>query len=312
MTDRPTTRFAPSHTGYLHLGHVANAVWTWDTAARLKADVILRMEDHDRTRCRPEYELQVYDDLEWLGFTPTAESLQGLRAGASPFRQSDSEEHYLAALRTLEAEGLVYGCSCSRSDIARELGDGLVEGQELRYPGTCRDRGLEPGPGVGARIRLPDNNVSFDDLLLGHQHQRPHVQCGDLLARDRQGHWTYQFAVVVDDLRHQITHVVRGADLIDSTPWQLRIGAALGVPTLTYAHVPLVTEPDGSKLAKSRRAPAVADMPPGAALVLALRLLGYEPSGDLVDQSPARILDWALAGWPPRALGGRKSVALPG
>lgn len=260
-TDRPTTRFAPSPTGYLHLGHVANAVWTWETAARLKAEVILRMEDHDRTRCRPEYELQIYDDLEWLGLTPTLESVQSLRAGASPFRQSDSEEHYVSALRTLEAQGLVYGCSCSRSDIARELGDGLIEGQELRYPGTCRDRGLEPGSGVGARIRLPDGNVSFDDLALGHQHQRPQSQCGDLLARDRHGNWTYQFAVVVDDLRHQITHVVRGADLLESTGRQVALARLLGREHgPVFLHHPIIHGEGGAKLSKRDASFSLAEM----------------------------------------------------
>jgi glutamyl-tRNA synthetase/glutamyl-Q tRNA(Asp) synthetase len=209
------------------------------------------MEDHDRTRCRTEFELQIYDDLEWLGFTPAAESLRSLRAGPSPFRQSDSEEHYLSALRALTAQGLVYGCNCSRADIARELGDGFVEGSELRYPGTCRDLGLEPGPGIGARIKLPDGNFSFDDLALGHQHQRPHSQCGDLLARDRHGNWTYQFAVVVDDLRHQVTHVVRGADLLESTGRQVALARMLGREHApVFLHHPIIHGEGGGKLSK--------------------------------------------------------------
>jgi glutamyl-Q tRNA(Asp) synthetase len=116
---------------------------------------------------------------------------------------------------------------------------------------------------------------------------------------------------VVDDAAQGITHVVRGADLIESTPWQLQIAAALGASEIAYAHVPLVTEPDGAKLAKSRRAPAVAELPPGQALALALQLLNYDPPAGLAHQPPQRILDWALAGWPPRRLQGRKSVALP-
>jgi len=261
QTHQPTTRFAPSPTGWLHLGHVANAVWTWRAAARVHADVILRMEDHDRTRCRPEYEQQIRDDLEWLGFIPTAASLESLKAGRSPFRQSDSVDAYTTALDALDARGLVYGCSCSRSDIARELGDGLVEGRELRYPGTCRDRGLRPGPGIGARIRLPDEDFTFEDLALGPQHQRPQVQCGDLLALDRHGNWTYQFAVVVDDIRHKISHVVRGADLLESTGRQLALARLLGREQgPVFLHHPIIHGEGGAKLSKRDAALSLAAM----------------------------------------------------
>lgn len=260
-TDRPTTRFAPSPTGWLHLGHVANAAWTWRTAEQLGAAVILRMEDHDRTRCRPEYEQQIYDDLAWLGFVPTIESLASLRAGPSPFRQSDSNVAYEAALARLDADGLVYGCDCSRSSIARELGDGLVEGQELRYPGTCRERGLRPGPGIGARVRLPDGEYTFQDLALGPQHQRPQAQSGDLLARDRTGQWTYQFAVVVDDIRHRITHVIRGADLLQSTGRQLALARLLGRDQgPVFLHHPIILGEAGAKLSKRDAALSLASM----------------------------------------------------
>jgi len=260
-TDRLTTRFAPSPTGWLHLGHVANAAWTWRTAERLGAGVILRMEDHDRTRCRPEYERQIYDDLAWLGFAPTAESIASLQAATSLFRQSDSTEAYEDALARLGVEGLVYGCDCSRSSIARELGDGLVEGRELRYPGTCRERGLRPGPGIGARIRLPDVVYGFEDLELGPQHQRPQAQCGDLLARDRLGQWTYQFAVVVDDIRHRITHVIRGADLLLSTGRQVALARLLGRETgPVFLHHPIVHGAGGAKLSKRDAALSLAAM----------------------------------------------------
>lgn len=263
-SDRPAalTRFAPSPTGWLHLGHVANAVWTWRTAERLGASVILRMEDHDRTRCRPEYERQIYDDLDWLGLAPTPDSLASLRSGRpSPYRQSDSTAEYDHALAALAARGLVYGCDCSRSRIARELGDGLVEGRELRYPGTCRDRGLVPGPGIGARVRLPDDEVAFTDLRLGPQAQQPRSQCGDLLARDRQGQWTYQFTVVVDDIRHGITHVVRGEDLLESTGRQIALARLLGRDQgPDFLHHPIIPGPTGAKLGKRDAALSLAAM----------------------------------------------------
>lgn len=257
----PRTRFAPSPTGWLHLGHVANALWTWETAKRLGAEVILRMEDHDRTRCRPEYERQIYGDLAWLGFEPTDESLSSLRSGPSPFRQSDSVDAYQSALDALAARDLVYGCTCSRSDIAREVGDGLVEGRELRYPGTCRAKGLSPGPGIGARVMLPDGEFGFEDLALGPQQQNPQSQCGDLLARDRNGNWTYQFAVVVDDIRHHITHVIRGADLLESTGRQLALARQLGrdQPPV-FLHHPIIHSEQGAKLGKREGSFALAAM----------------------------------------------------
>lgn len=255
------TRFAPSPTGWLHLGHVANALWTWDTARRLGAEVILRMEDHDRSRCKAEYERQIYDDLAWLGFEAEPASVSSLRSGRSPYRQSDSGEAYQKALDELAAGGRVYGCTCSRSEIARELGDGLVEGRELRYPGTCREKGLSPGPGVGARVVMPDRDVPFEDLALGARRQNPQSQCGDLLARDRNGNWTYQFAVVVDDIRHRITHVVRGADLLESTGRQLALARLLGRPEgPVFLHHPIIQSPEGAKLGKRDGSFALAAM----------------------------------------------------
>lgn len=262
-TDRGhVTRYAPSPTGLLHLGHVANAVWTWDTARRLGAQVLLRMEDHDRGRSRPEYERRIHEDLDWLGFIPEPESRASLLSGQpSRFRQSDSEAAYAGALATLDAKGLVYGCTCSRSTLARELGDGLVEGQEISYPGTCRDKGTPIGAGVGVRVRLPDEEVTFMDLRLGPQRQRPQAQCGDLLVRDRNGNWTYQFCVTVDDWRHGVTLVVRGEDLLASTGRQILLARLLGrAEAPAFLHHPLIRNEAGEKLAKRDAAAGVGTM----------------------------------------------------
>lgn len=257
----PATRFAPSPTGWLHLGHVANAAWIWETARTQAARVILRMEDHDRGRCRPEFERQVYEDLAWLGLIPEPESLASLLAGPSPWRQSDCTAVYEAALERLARAGLVYGCDCSRSTIAAQAGDGAAEGAELRYPGTCRNRGLASGPGVGARIRLPETEEAFDDLQLGPQRQRPHAQCGDLLARDRNGNWTYQFAVTVDDLRHGVDLVVRGDDLLESTGRQILLARLLGrAEPPRFLHHPIIRNDGGVKLSKKDRATGLREM----------------------------------------------------
>ncbi|HEX6616643.1 MAG TPA: glutamate--tRNA ligase family protein [Gemmatimonadales bacterium] len=236
---RPLTRFAPSPTGYLHLGHVANGVWVWGVARALGGRVLLRLEDHDRGRCRSEYEAALLDDLAWLGLAPEL---------GTPLRQSDAGEHYTAALERLGTD--VFACECSRKDLAQVVGD--VLNQETRYAGRCRDLGLERRPGRGLRLRLAPGGECFVDARLGPQEQHPELQCGDLLLRDRMGWWTYQFAVVVDDLRQGVDLVIRGEDLLDSTGRQILLGRLLGrgVPPV-FLHHPLILKPGGEKLSKS-------------------------------------------------------------
>jgi glutamyl-Q tRNA(Asp) synthetase len=247
---RPLTRFAPSPTGYLHLGHVANAVWVWGMARALGGRVLLRLEDHDRGRCRPAYESALLDDLDWLGLVPDVGAVAAFRAGPSAFRQSDADEEYERALARLSSRGLVFACDCSRRDLARAAGD--IFDEETPYSGRCRSRNLAPGPGRGLRLRLDHGIERFDDARLGPREQAPAAQCGDLLLRDRLGQWTYQFAVVADDLRHAVDLVIRGEDLVESTGRQLLLGRLLGrtVPPV-FLHHPLIRRPGGEKLSKS-------------------------------------------------------------
>jgi glutamyl-tRNA synthetase/glutamyl-Q tRNA(Asp) synthetase len=252
-----TTRFAPAPTGYLHLGHAANAVWVWGIARAFGGRVLLRVEDHDRGRCRPAYEQALLDDLDWLGLEPDGAGTDAFRAGALAQRQSDNTPRYAARLRALEADGLAYPCACSRSDIARATGiearDDGPDGKELRYPGTCREAGIDPASTLARRVRMrAGSSERFDDLRLGAQRQDPDRQCGDLLARDRTGNWTYQFAVVVDDLEQGVDLVIRGEDLLDSTGRQLRLARLMGRATPPrFLHHPLLRRPDGKKLSKS-------------------------------------------------------------
>src|SRR5262245_59974163 len=208
----PLTRFAPSPTGYLHLGHVLDAIWVWGVARALGGRVLLRIEDHDRGRSRAAYERAVLEDLEWLGFVPDVGLPEELRAGASPFRQSDCHEIYAAAFDRLRRSQRVYACDCSRRGIALAAGD--VFDQETRYPGRCWERGLAEQAGLGVRVAVPDRTEAFTDVRLGATSQVPAQQCGDLLLRDRTGNWTYQLAVVVDDVRHDVDLVIRGEDLL--------------------------------------------------------------------------------------------------
>jgi glutamyl-tRNA synthetase/glutamyl-Q tRNA(Asp) synthetase len=232
----PLTRFAPSPTGYLHLGHVVNAVYVWGVARALGGRVLLRVEDHDRVRCRPEYEAAIREDLEWLGFAPDPD------AGAV-VRQSDRSAVYEQALARLVRTHQVYACDCSRRDIGGE-----------RYPGRCRDRGLSPAGGHGLRVVIPPGTETFDDLLCGPQSQSPAEQCGDLLIRDRDGHWTYQFAVTVDDQAQEVDLVIRGRDLLSSTGRQIRLARLLGrASPPRFLHHPLVMKSSDEKLSKADR-----------------------------------------------------------
>jgi glutamyl-tRNA synthetase/glutamyl-Q tRNA(Asp) synthetase len=269
--DKPAvTRFAPSPTGYLHLGHVVNAIYVWGLAGAAGATVLLRIEDHDRGRSRPAFEAALLDDLDWLGFAATGgrDAMQ---------RQSDHPGRYQAALERLRRSHHVYACDCSRKQIGGE-----------RYGGRCRDRNLPEAHGRGLRVAIGPGAELFSDVLLGPLQDTPQNQCGDVLLRDREGHWTYQFAATVDDMVDGVTLVIRGLDLVASTARQIRLGRMLGRGRAAqYAHHPLIVGADGLKLSKSRgdtgirelrqsgvspaevlgrAAAAVALLPPGATL----------------------------------------------
>lgn len=225
------TRFAPAPTGHLHLGHVVNALHVWGIARERDGRVLLRIEDHDRQRSRPEYEASILEDLAWLGFAHDGPIV----------RQSERDAIYRKALQPLIDRELVFGCTCSRADIPGDV-----------YPGTCRDKNLDLAGGLGWRVRIDPGSEPFFDELLGPQEQDPSRQCGDVLVRDRLGNWTYQFAVTVDDYLQQITDVIRGIDLLDSTGRQLRLARLLGRATPPrFWHHSLVMKSATQKLSKS-------------------------------------------------------------
>lgn len=258
LPSHPLTRFAPAPTGWLHLGHVLNAEYVWGVARALEGRVLLRIEDHDRERSRPEFEVGILEDLEWLGYQPDVHPPSELRGGRSDGRQSDREAVYRAALERLMAQGLVYGCDCSRRSLTAE---GPSPGAELVYPGRCRSRGLPLSDGFGWRVRMDPGVEAFDDGLLGRQVQEPARQCGDVLLRDRHGHWTYQFAVTVDDMAQGIDLVVRGIDLLASTGRQIRLARLLGrAAPAVFFHHPLIMQSASQKLSKSDGATGVRDL----------------------------------------------------
>jgi len=254
------TRFAPAPTGWLHLGHVLNAEYVWGAGAA----VILRIEDHDRERCRPEYDAGILEDLAWLGY----------RYQPPLVRQSERDPIYRDALEVLRVQGLVYACDCSRAGIAargaRDAGRGALgagrgaqgaEAVELRYDGHCRDRGLPLAEGTGWRVRIDPGIERFVDGLLGPQEQDPDAQCGDILIRDRLGNWTYQFVAAVDDCRQGIDLVIRGVDLLESTGRQIRLARLLGRATPPeFRHHRLIMKSPDQKLSKSDGDTGVRDL----------------------------------------------------
>lgn len=245
---RFVSRFAPAPTGFLHLGHVVNAIYVWGVTRAVGGRVLLRVEDHDRQRSRYAFEQALLEDLEWLGFVPDAPAIAAFRGGRCEGRQSDRSALYEAELARLRSTSQVYACDCSRADV---LG-AAPGGGELRYGGRCRVRALAEKSGTGLRVRLQEGSESFVDVRHGPQRQCPAAQCGDLLIRDREGNWTYQFVATVDDLAQEVTLVIRGDDLLASTGRQIRLARLLGrSEPPRFLHHPLVMKSTTQKLSKS-------------------------------------------------------------
>lgn len=284
-------RFAPSPTGPLHFGSLVAAVGSYLEARAQQGQWLLRIEDVDRPRARhgvAEAQVAVLDayGFEWDGVI---------------LRQSERDAVYQAALDRLIAAGRAYPCTCTRSRLAAEPGtrqgiDGLV------YPGHCAAwRPAEPVPaGAAWRFRVPAGDIGFDDRIAGHRSQSLVREVGDFPLLRADGCFTYQLAVVVDDLAQGVTDVVRGADLIDSTPRQIALIQALGGKALSYAHLPVVTNAAGEKLSKQTQAAAIPVDHEAARvdqLWLALQFLGQRPEASLRLASQAELWAWARAHW---------------
>jgi glutamyl/glutaminyl-tRNA synthetase len=281
----PVTRFAPAPTGHLHLGHLVNAMYVWGVARATGGRVLLRVEDHDRQRSRPEFERDLLEDLGRLGLEPDEPPAAAFAAGATGFRQSDAGEVYAAALARLDEAGLVYACTCSRSTFAAWEAAHGRPWRGIGCPGGCRslpsamDRDAAGTDGSGLRVAIGAGSERWVDLLAGPLGDEP-AAAGDLLARDRLGNWTYPFCVVVDDARQGVDLVIRGRDLLEATPVQLRLARLIGRETPPrYLHHPLVRRVSGQKLSKADGDTAVRSMldagaTPARLFGLAARLAG--------------------------------------
>ena len=277
-------RFAPSPSGPLHLGSLVAAVASWLDARAAGGRWLVRMEDLDRPRCEPGVADTILRQLE----------AYGLHGDGAVLVQSMRDDAYAAALDTLKAHGAVYPCACTRAQLAQAPRN--REG-DILYPGTCRDGLLAGATARAWRVRVPDGIVRFHDRIHDDLQQNLASEVGDFIVKRADGLFAYQLAVVVDDAFQGITHVVRGADLLWNTPRQIALQTLLGLPTPSYAHVPLITNAAGQKLSKQTRAPALPEHGRGAVLAQALAALGHPPPAELSGAAPAELLAWASAHW---------------
>ncbi|MCB1112707.1 MAG: hypothetical protein H7A37_09835 [Chlamydiales bacterium] len=250
------TRFAPSPTGYLHLGHIASLLYVFAYARHHHAKVLLRIEDHDRERSRKEYEQAILDDIAWLGLIP--DNWQQVNSVDRPheYRQSNRNERYWEVLNELQRQGRIYYCSCSRREILEKQEKHHLE---LYYDGHCRQRGLENNGDVGTRVLFDDDEYAFTDQLLGALRQKPAEQCGDMLLRDRRQNWTYNYAVVIDDIDQGVNLIIRGEDILDCTGRQIALAQMIDPAyQCNFLHHPLICDEEGKKLSKRLFSEAVA------------------------------------------------------
>jgi glutamyl-Q tRNA(Asp) synthetase len=260
----------------LHLGSLYAATASFLDARAHRGNWLLRMEDLDRPREVPGSADGILRTLEKFGFQWDGPIL----------RQSTRTAEYAAALHSLEARELTFECICSRLQLE----------DELRYPGTCRKRA--PGTAASAtRVKIESGYVEFSDRIQGMFRQDVGAAVGDFIVKRRDQIFAYVLAVVVDDAAQGITHIVRGADLLDNTPRQIVLQMLLGAAQPRYAHVPVLTEADNRKLAKSKRSVHVSADSPLPQLLTVFSLLGLKPPSALEQASLPEVWDWAIGAW---------------
>lgn len=252
MNNKPIRgRFAPSPSGRMHLGNAWSSLLAWLSVRSQGGTMVLRLEDLDRARCKPAFCAGVEEDLRWLGLDWD----EGGLGGGALYRQSLRDEAYRAALEQLAAKDLLYPCFCTRGQLHAASAPHRSDGDVI-YPGTCREltdeeraeRAKMRKPAV--RIRVPDEEIGFVDRLQGAYSENLAQMCGDFILRRSDGVFAYQLAVVVDDAAMGVTEVVRGQDLLTSTPRQIYLQRLLGFDTPSYCHVPLLCAADGRRLSK--------------------------------------------------------------
>jgi len=282
-------RFAPSPTGPLHFGSLVAAVASFLEARRHGGQWLVRMEDLDPPREVPGAGDAILRALE----------AYGLEWDGAVLYQSERGQAYAAALQALRAEGLLYACACTRKEIAAARGPGRPPDY---YPGTCRGGPPSGRRGRTLRVLTEQARIEFEDALQGPQSEDLEEQVGDFVLRRADGLFAYQLAVVVDDAHQGITHVMRGADLLDSTARQVYLQHLLGLATPHYAHLPVAVNTAGEKLSKQTGARPLDAADPVPGLWAALAFLGQAPPPELRRANLHELWDWARARWDPGAI----------
>lgn len=286
-------RFAPSPTGPLHFGSLLAAVASYLEARQKCGQWLVRVEDIDPPREQPGATAAILTALERYGFEWD---------GPVSYQRTSLPAHQ-AAIETLVTANQAYRCGCSRKDLA-EVPQGPLG---AIYPGTCRTHCDATETAI--RVRTDDHPVAFVDGLQGPQEQRLESESGDFIILRRDRLIAYHLAVVVDDYDQQITEVIRGIDLLDSTPRQIWLQRLLGYPTPSYRHIPVATHADGSKLSKATGASGISPDQPRRTLVAALGALGQMPPADLATSSLTDIWRWARDHWRISVLEGRAAIS---
>ncbi len=271
-------RFAPSPSGRMHLGNIFTAVLSWLSVRKRGGKWILRIEDLDPQRSKPEHAEAIEDDLRWLGLDHDEGGLDNL-GDNGPYAQSQRHELYAEALGRLKRAGTVYPCFCRRADIMATQAPHQSDGR-IVYAGTCRPADMpvkftEPERPHSIRIAVPDKEITFTDRVYGQQQCNPAEQCGDFVLQRADGAWSYQLAVVVDDAAMGVTEVVRGSDLLLSSVQQICLYEELGFDVPEFSHVPLVVNADGVRLSKRDTGESMAQMRIGHTPDQILGAVGY-------------------------------------
>lgn len=286
-------RFAPSPSGRMHLGNVFSALMAWLSVRSAGGTMVLRIEDLDPDRCRPEYAEQMKDDLRWLGLDWDVEQTP----------QSRRTEAYRECFERLRDMGLVYPCYCSRGELHAASAPHASDGNVI-YAGTCRDLTEEERAAKTRRpawrLIVPDEEIAFHDGLQGEYRENLARECGDFIIRRSDGVYAYQLAVVTDDAEAGVTQIVRGRDLLSSTPRQIYLQRLLGLPTPEYYHVPLLVAPDGRRLSKREHDLDMGALrercTPEALLGCLAQLSGLRPTAEPVTAGElAAVFSWNFA-----------------
>ncbi len=290
-------RFAPSPTGPLHFGSLIAAVASYLDAKAHDGRWLLRIEDLDTPRTLAGASDAILNSLEAFGFEWDEDVVY----------QSQRTELYEKYLDTLKSGDLVYPCSCSRKEIA----DSAIQGVDgVIYPGTCRHGPAKEKPAKAWRVRTYPETIAFEDSVQGHIEQNMAQDIGDFVLKRADGLFAYQLAVIVDDAEQRITHVVRGADLLDSTPRQIYLQQLLELPTPQYLHVPVATNAAGEKLSKQTLAEAIDPYHASTQLWSALDFLGQNPPKDLLSNSLGDLWSWAISHWQIAAIPHQRAITI--